>query len=805
MTFKRIIQWAAVSGAILAGLWAAIKYLPCPHNHIIDNVWAASQIYPKDNTSFINIPFYFRGASVKDTNLTAPPGSPSEGDRYIVGSVATDTWAGKETQIAEYHARSGGTATWYYTDPWRGLSSWCEADSILYIYNGASWTTSSSAIGTLAHSSLTNLSYASAGHTGFEPTVTKGNLTTGTAGVTVTGGSSAVIGSGTTLNIATATGSDSGLLSNTDWSTFNGKQDALTFIHPIVNSGGSVSMDQATTSDSGFLSAIDWNTFNDKAEAAHTHVAADITDLDNSYATDTALAAEAAQLRAEAATDTELEDAIAATEAQLRAEAATDTELAAEAAQLRAEMATDTELAGKEPTISAGAVSQYWRGDKSWQTLNLDALADVLASGAAQGDILYFDTDSWKLLTAGDSGKFLKTQGAAANPIWDTPAGSGDMLKADYATQDANIVDTAFQIEIPSQATGDVLYYDGEEWVRLAADAGKYLKSGASAPSWDTPAGSGDMTKADYATQDANRVDSAMAVDDGAGNVMTPTGTTATTFTVGSGSPATGTFNFAFGNEAANADTQVGKLGYRLYIGALQYCNGLDETWLAMGTGDTYNKLLLHCDDAAVGDFSLTNPKTVVPTDITVSDTESKFGGASASFNGTTSLITITDDTDFALGTSNFTIDFWVKFIELPQTLIPLYSQLSSSATSTIQIYYRAITGSKRLDFQVCINSVSLCFYQAPVVLSTDTWYHVAVVRNGANLKIFLNGVALSLTEIDVITAETDLGDVVGDVVIGTDVAIGTFLNGYLDEYRFSKGVVRWTVNFDPPARAYPY
>ncbi|MBR19919.1 MAG: hypothetical protein CMA64_07220, partial [Euryarchaeota archaeon] len=35
-----------------------------------------------------------------------------------------------------------------------------------------------------------------------------------------------------------------------------------------------------------------------------------------------------------------------------------------------------TSLAGKEPVITAGATSQYWRGDKSWQTLNTTAVAE---------------------------------------------------------------------------------------------------------------------------------------------------------------------------------------------------------------------------------------------------------------------------------------------------------------------------------------------------------------------------------------------------------------------------------------------
>jgi len=39
-------------------------------------------------------------------------------------------------------------------------------------------------------------------------------------------------------------------------------------------------------------------------------------------------------------------------------------------------------------------------------------------SSPAQGDILYFNGTTWASLTAGVSGQFLKTQGAAANPVW---------------------------------------------------------------------------------------------------------------------------------------------------------------------------------------------------------------------------------------------------------------------------------------------------------------------------------------------------------------------------------------------------
>lgn len=52
----------------------------------------------------------------------------------------------------------------------------------------------------------------------------------------------------------------------------------------------------------------------------------------------------------------------------------------------------------------------------------LSEVLDFIGS-AAQGDILYRGSSAWARLAAGVSGQFLKTQGAAANPVWDTAVG----------------------------------------------------------------------------------------------------------------------------------------------------------------------------------------------------------------------------------------------------------------------------------------------------------------------------------------------------------------------------------------------
>ena len=44
----------------------------------------------------------------------------------------------------------------------------------------------------------------------------------------------------------------------------------------------------------------------------------------------------------------------------------------------------------------------------------------VTPDTAVQGDILFHNGTNWKVLVAGTSGQFLKTQGTSANPTWDT-------------------------------------------------------------------------------------------------------------------------------------------------------------------------------------------------------------------------------------------------------------------------------------------------------------------------------------------------------------------------------------------------
>lgn len=145
-------------------------------------------------------------------------------------------------------------------------------------------------------------------------------------------------------------------------------------------------------------------------------------------------------------------------------------------------------------------------------------VADFSFTGQAQGDVLYFNGTNWTNLPAGTAGQVLQTQGAAANPTWTnattlTASAPADVDKsaavvgvattAARADHKHNIATAAAvavgatnaegtattlarsdhthqvtNLAIASQAQGDVLYYNGTSWVRLAAGtSGQFLQT----------------------------------------------------------------------------------------------------------------------------------------------------------------------------------------------------------------------------------------------------------------------------------------------------------------------------------------
>ncbi len=96
--------------------------------------------------------------SVKDRDLTAPPASPAEGDRYIVAARATGAWAGWDGDVVLF---SGGA--WLRLPPQEGWRVWIEDEGVLVVRAGGAWLTLDAALNLLVRGPAVGVARAPSG------------------------------------------------------------------------------------------------------------------------------------------------------------------------------------------------------------------------------------------------------------------------------------------------------------------------------------------------------------------------------------------------------------------------------------------------------------------------------------------------------------------------------------------------------------------------------------------------------------------------------------------------------------------
>jgi len=85
---------------------------------------------------------------------------------------------------------------------------------------------------------------------------------------------------------------------------------------------------------------------------------------------------------------------------------------------------------------------------------------------------------------------------------------------------------------------------------------------------------------------------------------------------------------------------------------------------------------------------------------------------------------------------------------------------------------------------------------------ATGTWHHVAVVRDGTSMVLYVNGTNVGSATISS-SRSLNLG-LGGAVWVGNNGSSSTAYKGYIDDLRITKGVARYTANFTPPEAKLP-
>jgi hypothetical protein len=206
--------------------------------------------------------------------------------------------------------------------------------------------------------------------------------------------------------------------------------------------------------------------------------------------------------------------------------------------------------------------------------------------------------------------------------------------------------------------------------------------------------------------------------------------------------------------------------------------------------------LLLH-GDGANGSTAITDsspsPKTVTVFGNTqISTAQSKFGGASLLFDGSGDYLTISNPDNAFVFSGDFTIEAWVR---RSTGLNVIYTNNSTGE-------WNSRGGGVHIDAnRYEMTGIGSVNYTTGTI-AADTWTHLALVRSGSSVLMFINGNFDSTR-----TSSTTIGNGTNVPGVGLlDSFAGTprqFWNGYIDELRVSK-VAQYTANFTPPAAPFP-
>ena len=184
------------------------------------------------------------------------------------------------------------------------------------------------------------------------------------------------------------------------------------------------------------------------------------------------------------------------------------------------------------------------------------------------------------------------------------------------------------------------------------------------------------------------------------------------------------------------------------------------------------------------------NPGLFRKTNITSTTTENT---GSVFFDGTDDRLDIASSTDFRIADSN-TFECWINYNSLPGNNL----FLGVESSYWVGYNHTGVGGASNKFVFTIYNGSSWQAVSSSTTPVVGTWYHLAAIKDGTSLKMFING-ALENT-----TTMSGTAAVVNDFFnIGKwdQASAGQGVNGYLSNVRVCKGHAVYKSNFVVPTR----
>jgi hypothetical protein len=180
-----------------------------------------------------------------------------------------------------------------------------------------------------------------------------------------------------------------------------------------------------------------------------------------------------------------------------------------------------------------------------------------------------------------------------------------------------------------------------------------------------------------------------------------------------------------------------------------------------------------------------------------VSTAQSKFGGSSALYNGSSyNRFNPTFGNNDWSNPTQWTIEYWIYPTAFGSSANGGSNVMGiTDPASTAEAWSFGPRGDGRVIWYYWNGSIQSVV--SPSAISLNTWTHLAMVKNGSTITIYVNGTSVASAAI----VGTPQIIYTLPLLIGATTNVTGF-NGYLDDIRITSGVARYTSNFTAPTTA---
>jgi hypothetical protein len=211
-------------------------------------------------------------------------------------------------------------------------------------------------------------------------------------------------------------------------------------------------------------------------------------------------------------------------------------------------------------------------------------------------------------------------------------------------------------------------------------------------------------------------------------------------------------------------------------------------------TAVTNTAILLNNINGAIFDNAMMN-NLETAGNAQISTSVKKYGTGSLALDGTGDYLVAPNSPNTDFGTGNFTVEGWFNWtVDASGGLVSKWGP--GSAFAWLIDY---VSSSNLLRFYTGNNGGVGTLFTFSFTPTTGQWYHIAFTRSGTSLRCFVDG-----TQVGSTGTTSENMTAIQNIYVGTNINNGTYLNGYIDDVRITKGYARYTTTFTPPTAAFP-